>query len=82
VQGYQRGHSHRINDWDEFRTFAQHYGDKTPTEMAQLWQGDISERTMSRALARIRSLAKVNFAPLAPPFWGEHEFKVPQNWGI
>jgi transposase len=53
VQGYQRGHSHRIKDWEEFRAFAQHYGDKTQTEMAQLWQGDISERTMSRALARL-----------------------------
>lgn len=52
-QGYQRGHSHRIKDWDEFRAFAQQYGDKTQGEMAQLWQGDMSERTMSRALARI-----------------------------
>lgn len=53
TQGYQRGHSHRISDWDEFRCFAQKYGDKTQAEMAQLWQGGISERTMSRALARI-----------------------------
>jgi len=53
AQGYQRGHSHRISDWDEFRSFAQKYGDKTQAEMAQLWQGGISERTMSRALVRI-----------------------------
>lgn len=53
AQGYQRGHSHRISDWDEFRALAQTYGDKTLAEMAQLWQGDISERTMSRALAQI-----------------------------
>jgi transposase len=53
VQGYQRGHSHRIKDWEEFRAFAQQYGDKTPAEMAQLWLGEMSERTMSRALARI-----------------------------
>lgn len=53
AQGYQRGHSHRISDWNEFRAFAQGYGDKTQAEMAQLWQGDMSERTMSRALARI-----------------------------
>jgi hypothetical protein len=32
---------------------AQKYGDKTQAEMAQLWQGGNSERTMSRALARI-----------------------------
>src|SRR5919202_34174 len=53
VQGYQRGHSHRIKDWEEFRAFAQQYGDKTQVEMAQLWLGEMSERTMSRALARI-----------------------------
>jgi transposase len=53
ASGYQGGHSHRIRDWDEFRAFAQRYGDKTQAEMAQLWQGDISERTMSRALALI-----------------------------
>lgn len=53
VQGYQRGHSHRIKDWEEFRAFAQQYGEKTQAEMAQLWLGEMSERTMSRALARI-----------------------------
>lgn len=51
--GYQQGHSHRIQDWEEFRTFAKKYGDKTQAEMAQLWSGQMSERTMSRALARI-----------------------------
>ena len=45
VQGYQRGHSHRIKDWEEFRAFAQQYGDKTQAEMAQLWLGEMSERT-------------------------------------
>jgi transposase len=53
VQGYQQGHSHRIKDWEEFRAFAQRYGDKTQAEMAQLWLGEMSERTMSRALAHI-----------------------------
>jgi transposase len=53
VQGYQRGHSHRIKDWEEFHAFAQQYGDKTQAEMAQLWLGEMSERTISRALARI-----------------------------
>jgi transposase len=58
VQGYQSGHSQRIKDWEEFRGFAQRYGDKTQAEMAQLWQGEMSERTMSRALARIGSTRK------------------------
>ncbi len=30
----------------------------------------------------IRPLAKVDFRPPAPQFWGENTFKVPQNWGI
>jgi transposase len=52
-RGYQRGHSHCIKDWNDFRSFAEKHGDKTQTEMAQLWQGDISERTIARALAHI-----------------------------
>jgi hypothetical protein len=50
-------HSHRISDWDEFRA-SQIYGDKSLAQMAQLWQGDISKHTMSRALAHIRLTRK------------------------
>ncbi len=53
AQGYQRGHSHCISNWDEFRALQERYGDKTQAEMVQLWQFKISKRTMSRALARI-----------------------------
>lgn len=53
AQGYQQGHSHRVKDWQKFRAFAQTYGDKTQAEMAQLWQGKISQRTIARALAQI-----------------------------
>lgn len=53
AQGYQRGHNQRILDWEEFRAFAQTDGDKTQSDMAQLWQGDVSARTMSRALTRV-----------------------------
>jgi len=53
ASGYQRGHSHRIKDWDAFRAFAKLHGDKTQSEMVQLWQGELSERTISRALAHI-----------------------------
>jgi len=34
AQAYQRGHSHRIKNWDEFRAFADKHGDKTQAEMA------------------------------------------------
>lgn len=52
------GHSHKITDWDKFREFAQTYGDKTQEQMAQLWEGDISSRTISRALERIEFTRK------------------------
>ena len=47
------GNNHKITDWEQFRAFAKTHGDKTQVEMAQLWQGDISERTISRALQKI-----------------------------
>lgn len=47
------GHSHKITDWEKFREFATTHGDKTQEEMAQLWEGDISSRTISRALKKI-----------------------------
>lgn len=53
AQGYQQGQSHRVKDWPAFRAFAQTYGDRTQAEMAQLWQGQISQRTLARALAQI-----------------------------
>ena len=46
------GQRQRITDWPKFRTFAEEHGDKTQAEMAQLW-GNISDRTISRALKQI-----------------------------
>ena len=48
-----RGNGHKITDWDKFRAFAASYGDKTQAEMAELWEGKISTRTISRALHKI-----------------------------
>ena len=47
------GHSHKITDWEKFREFVQNHGDKTQEQMAQLWQGQISARTICRALMKI-----------------------------
>ena len=47
------GNNHKIIDWEQFRAFAKNHGDKTQVEMAQLWEGDISDRTISRALKKI-----------------------------
>jgi transposase len=47
------GHSHKIVDWEKFRAFAQKHRDKTQAQMVELWEGDISDRTISRALKKI-----------------------------
>lgn len=43
----------KIPDWQEFSQFAQMHGDKTQAQMAQLWSGEISPRTISRGLKKI-----------------------------
>ena len=43
----------KITDWDAFRAFAKQHEDKTQAEMAQLWEGEISGRTISRALQTV-----------------------------
>jgi transposase len=53
VQGYQRGHNHRIVDWERFRAFVKRHGDQTQAELAELWHEPVSARTISRALAKI-----------------------------
>jgi transposase len=47
------GNGHKITDWEKFREFAKKHGDKTQVEMAKLWDGQISDRTISRALKKI-----------------------------
>lgn len=47
------GNGHKIIEWERFREFAKIHGDKTQVEMAKLWDGEISSRTISRALKKI-----------------------------
>jgi transposase len=46
-------HNSKIGDWQKFRNFLKEHGDKTQSEMAQIWEGEISQRTISRALQKI-----------------------------
>ena len=48
----------KITDWEHFRAFANANSDKTQVEMAQLWEGQISARTISRALRKINFTRK------------------------
>ncbi|MEX0272724.1 IS630 family transposase [Leptolyngbyaceae cyanobacterium UHCC 1019] len=43
----------KIADWEKFRAFVKVHGDKTQAQMAALWEGEISQRTVSRALQKI-----------------------------
>jgi transposase len=47
------GNGHKITDWEKFREFVKVNGEKTQAEMAKLWDGEISDRTISRALIKI-----------------------------
>ena len=43
----------KITDWEKFRLFAKAHEDKTQVEMAALWESDISDRMIARALAKL-----------------------------
>lgn len=55
----------KITDWEKFRAFAKAHEDKTQEEMAQLWDGDISSRTVSRALQRLGLTRKKRLTGMA-----------------
>jgi len=43
----------KITDWQKFTEFVQTHADRTQAEMATLWEGEISPRSIARALQRI-----------------------------
>ena len=43
----------KIRDWDKFKQFVKENSSKTQSQMAALWEGEVSSRTISRALAKI-----------------------------
>ena len=50
---YHRGYGHKKTDWEAFRAFVKAHPDKRQDELAELWPGEVSARTISRALKRI-----------------------------
>ena len=48
----------KINDWEKFQAFVKTHGDKTQSEMAQLWDEEINQPTISRALGKIKQTRK------------------------
>ncbi len=61
------GNNHCITDWEKFRAFVQEHSDKTQAQMAELWEGEISTRSICRALKKIgfkRKKSKKSKEPL------------------
>lgn len=50
---YQRGHRHKITDWQRFREFVQQHGDKTQGQLAKLWGDNVTQQNISDALRQI-----------------------------
>lgn len=62
-QGYQKGHSHQITDWEAFREFVELEGDKTQAQMAELWPEAVSEDSIRRGLKKIGFTRKKRRTP-------------------
>ncbi len=60
-RGPPNTHGEKITHWSRFRAFVKEHHDKTQAEMAELWDGPISARTISRALAKIGFTRKKNY---------------------
>ncbi len=58
--GYQRGYGAKITDLDDFKEFARKHGSQTQKEMAQAWSGEISDKTIGKALKKIGFTRKKN----------------------
>lgn len=48
----------KIKDWDKFVAFVKTHGEKSQSQMAQLWGDPISQPTISRALQKIEYTRK------------------------
>ncbi len=60
--GYQKGHSHKINDWEQFKKFVEKHQQCASPQMRAEWKEftniDMSESAMLRALKKIGYTAK------------------------
>jgi transposase len=60
--GYQKGHSHKITDWEKFREFAKNNSTLSSEKMALEWEKltgvQISDTTIQQALKKIDYTSK------------------------
>lgn len=63
--GYQKGHSHKITDWDAFKIFIEANKHRTVKGIIVEWEKDnkntVSESAMERWLKKIGYTSKKNF---------------------
>jgi len=63
--GYQKGHSHKITDWEKFKTFANDHRYLTIPKMTIEWKKitgvHVSKSVIQRALKKIGYTSKKNF---------------------
>lgn len=63
--GYQKGHSHKIMDWEQFKSFVEKHKECTIPKMIVEWKNltniSVSPSSMSRALKKINYTSKKNF---------------------
>lgn len=61
-KGYQKGHSHKITDWDSFKKFAMINKHRTVKEMVVIWEKEnnctISASAIERGLKKIGYTSK------------------------
>ena len=63
--GYQQGYEAKITDLENFKEFARKHGSQTQQEMAEAWEGEISDRTIGKALKKIRFTRKKKVTGIA-----------------
>lgn len=64
-KNYQKGHSHKITDWEQFKKFANEHQHLTAPKMIIEWEKitniRVSESVMRRSLKKIGYTSKKNF---------------------
>jgi transposase len=63
-QGFQRGHSHKVIDLEEFKQFLEANPGRNQEELGQLWKTPCGPSTMQRAIQKINYSYKKN-APVS-----------------
>lgn len=59
-EGYQKGHSHKVKNMEEFKNFIESNKDKTTQELSEIWVCKISKSTILRYINKMNYSYKKN----------------------